>query len=149
MSGGAKLVQVGGKTLDLPWLPTAHELAGWAPEYASTARPGRAPIMHRATDPVPTQRIEFTLRQRDMRESIAAEIEEIKAFAAGKPLVRLVIGSHDYGAYQITEAGGSITAYAADGSPARAEVMIDMTSSVTAVAKIGPVKAKAKKKGKK
>lgn len=142
----ATLVQVGGKTVELPWLPTAHEVGGLAPGYAETARPGRAPLQTRSTEPVPTQRIEYVARRSDMRESVADHLADIEGLAAGKPLVRLVIGSHDYGAFQIVDAGYSVTVYAPDGSPARAEVMVDMRASVAAVAKIGPVKAKKRKK---
>lgn len=138
----ARLVQVGGRTLTLPWLPDTHELGGWAPAYAETARPGRTPLHTRSAGRVRTQRIEFTVRAVDLRTSVAALLAEIEALADAVPLVRVVIGSHDYGAWQVIDAGADITHYAADGSPARAEVMIDLREASTAVAKIGPVPPK-------
>lgn len=142
---GLRLVQVGGKTIDLPWLPTAHELGGWAPGRASTERPGLAPISTRASDPVQTQRIEAVVRNTD-GSSVVALLNDIRTLAAGKPLVRVVIGSHDYGAFEVVDAGATVTDYASDGSPSRAEVMVDLRESVTAVAKVGPVKGKGKKR---
>lgn len=145
----AKLVQVGGATVDLPWLPTSHELGGWAPEYSETARPGMAPLSTRSGDPLSTQRIEFTIRSADIRSSVSALVSQVRALAKAKPLIRLVIGSHDYGAWQITDAGASITDYAPDGSPARAEVMIDMREASGAVIRIGPLSnARSNGKGK-
>lgn len=138
----ARLVQVGGRTLALPWLPDTHELGGWAPSYAETARPGRTPLQTRSAERVRTQRIEFTVRALDLRTSITPLLTEIQALADAVPLVRVLIGSHDYGAWQIVDAGAQVTDYAADGSPSRAEVMIDLREASAAVMRIGPVKPK-------
>lgn len=141
----ARLVQVGGRTLALPWLPDTHEVGGWAPSYAETARPGRAPLFTRSSEPVHTQRIEFVVRQLDLTKTIDEYLTEMKAIARDARLVRLVIGKHDYGTWQVVDAGADITAYATDGSPSRAEVMIDLREASAAVAKIGPVKPKPDK----
>lgn len=137
-----RLVQVGGRTIDLPWMPTSHELGGWAPSYAETARRGRTPLRTRSAGPVRTQRIEFTVRNLDLSASIAVLLADIQALASAVPLVRVVIGSHDYGAWQVTDAGAQVTDYARDGSPSRAEVMIDLTEASSAVVRIGPVKGR-------
>ncbi len=142
----ARLIAAGLPVLVLPWWPSEVEDSGWAPNYAETERPGRAPLLTRSNDPLPALRIAFTLRTTSVTESIQDTLDLVKRYAAAKPIVQFMLGQSDRGHWRITDAGANQLDWAADGEPSVADVIITMRQASDASITVGPIKKKPKSK---
>lgn len=146
VSGGqqARLTAAGLPVLVLPWWPSEIEDSGWAPTYAETERPGRAPLLTRSNDPLPSLRIAFTLRTSSVEDSIQDLLDTVQLYAAAKPVVQFMLGQSDRGYWRITDAGANQRDWAANGEPSVADVVITLRSASDASIPVGPVKKKPK-----
>ncbi len=140
----ARLICPGVGTLVLPWWPSEVENGSWAPEYVETPRPGRTPIVTRASDPLPTLRLAFTLRAADVTQSIAALQAMVRDLAAAKAVVQVMLGPSDRGRWRITEAGAVETDWAPNGSPSVADVVLNLRRESDAAIVVGPIRKKPK-----
>ena len=130
--------------LVLPWWPSEVEDSGWAPAYAETERPGKAPPLTRSNDPLPSLRVAFTLRTGSVTESIQDILDTVQLYAAAKPVVQFMLGQSDRGHWRITDAGASHVDWSANGEPSVADVVITMRQASDASIPVGPIKKKPK-----
>jgi len=142
----ARLICAGMPTLVLPWWPDEVENSGWAPDWAETARPGRAPLLTRSTDPLPTMRLSFVLRDSSIDEPMGDLIARIRRLAAATPVVHVMLGQSDRGVWRVTDAGANETDWAANGEPSVADVVISLRAASDATIAVGPVASKPKPK---
>jgi hypothetical protein len=141
----ARLLSSGMPPLVLPWWPDEIEYSGWAANWAETERPGRAPILSRSSDPLPSVRIAFTLNSGDVLESVGKQLAAIRALAAAKPVVQLMLGESDRGTWRVAEAGANETDWAPDGQACAVDVVISLRSASDASVAVGPVGKKPKR----
>jgi len=141
----ARLICPGIGTLTLPWWPAEVENSGWAAGWAETERPGRAPLLTRASDPLPSLRIPFILRGTTPDESVQDELDIVRALAAAKPVVQLMLGRSDRGQWRITEAAATETDWAANGEPSIVDVMLQLRKASDAAIPVGPIRKKPKR----
>lgn len=136
----ARLTASGLPTLVLPWWPSEVEDSGLAADWAETARPGRSPLLTRASDPLPSMRLAFTLRTSTVEESVQDLVDLVKQYAAAKPVVQVTLGLSDRGHWRITEAGVVQQDWAASGEPSVAEVTMTLRAASDAAIPVGPIK---------
>ena len=141
----ARMIAAGLPVLVLPWWPSEVESSGWAPNYAETERPGRAPLLKRSDDPLPSLRIAFTLRAADVTVSIQDTLQLVQVYAAAKPIVQLMLGQSDRGHWRITDAGANEVDWAANGEPSIADVAISLRAASDASIPVGPIKKAPKR----
>lgn len=141
----AQLICSGVGTLVLPWWPTEVEHGSWAPDYVETPRPGRTPTLTRASDPLPTLRLAFTLRTSDLDEPIGQLLVMVRTLAAAKPVVQVMLGPSDRGRWRILEAGAVETDWAGNGQPSVADVILQMRAESNAAITVGPIRKKPKR----
>lgn len=144
-AAGARLLVVGGPTLDLPWWPDDVEMSGLAPGYVDTDRPGRAALSTRSTEPLPTLRVGFTVSGTYWNHSQRLLLDAVTALAAARPLTRLVLGQRDTGLWQVRDAGWVESDWTDDGDPAEAEVTIELKRAAAAVDPVGPIKRRPRR----
>lgn len=132
-------------TLTLPWWPEEIENTGWAAGWAETERPGRAPLLTRSSDPLPSLRIPFTLRGNTPDTSVQDELDIVRALAAAKPVVQLMLGQADRGQWRIIEAANTETDWAANGEPSVVDVILQMRAASDASIPVGPIRKKPKR----
>lgn len=138
----ARLICPGIGTLTLPWWPGEVENSGWAAGWAETERPGRAPILTRSSDPLPSLRIPFTLRGTTPDQSVQDELAVVRALAAAKPVVQLMLGQADRGQWRVVETGATETDWAANGEPSVVDVILQLRSGSDAAIPVGPIRKK-------
>lgn len=141
----ARLICPGVGTLTLPWWPSEVEGSGWAANWAETERPGRAPLLTRASDPLPSVRLAFTLRTGSVTESIQDDLDMVQELSAAKPVIQLMLGQSNRGQWRITDAGANEVDWAANGEPSVADVIITMREASDASIPVGPIKKKPKR----
>lgn len=132
-------------TLVLPWWPEEIENSGWAAGWAETERPGRAPILTRSSDPLPSLRIPFTLRASSPDQSMRTAVDLVRSLAAAKPVVQLMLGQSDRGQWRIVEAAASETDWAANGEPSVVDVILQLRAASNAADPVGPIRKKPKR----
>lgn len=142
----ARLVCPGVGTLVLPWWPSEVEHSDLAASWVETARPGRAPVLTRAGDPLLSLRLAFTLRSTDVTESVASALAMVRRLAVAKPVVQVMLGSSDRGRWRITEAGAVESDWADDGQPSVVDVQLTLRAESNAAITVGPIKKKPKPK---
>jgi hypothetical protein len=139
VSDRARLVCPGVGTLELPWWPDEVESSGLAAGYAETARPGRAPLLRRASDPLPATRITFTVSGTGLSQSAVQWTDLVRTLAAAKPVVQLLLGRSDRGAFRVVDASIVEREWAPNGDPAVADVTLELRSASDAAIPVGPV----------
>lgn len=141
----AKLICPGIGTLTLPWWPEEIENSGWAAGWAETERPGRSPVLTRSSDPLPSLRLPFVLRGTSVTESVQKDLDIVRALAAAKPVVQLMLGQSSRGQWRIVEAGASETDWAANGEPSVADVILLLRAASDAAIPVGPIRKKPRR----
>jgi hypothetical protein len=144
-TGLARLICPGVGTLVLPWWPTEVEHSGWAPDYAETPRPGRTLVLTRASDPLPSLRLAFTLRAADASQPVAEAVAMVRTLAAAKPPVQVMLGATDRGRWRILEAGAVETDWANNGQPSVVDVALGLRAESNASIVVGPIRKKPKR----
>lgn len=127
-------------TLTLPWWPSEVENLGLAAAWAETERPGRRPLLTRASSPLPSLRMAFTLRGASLEESVKTELDLVRRFAAAKPVVMLTLAASSRGRWRIVEAGATETDWTSGGEPSVAEVMLALREASDAAIPVGPIR---------
>ena len=144
-SDRARLICAGIGDLVLPWWPAEVENSGLASEWTETPRPGRAPTLTRATEPLPSLRMSFAVTAVTVEESVAGWLTAFRVYAAAKPVVQLMLGASDRGVWRITEAAAVETDWAADGQPSVVDVTLTLRAASDAAIAVGPIRKRPRR----
>ena len=134
-----------GLKIQMPYAPKVVENAGLAPTYTETTRPGRTPLLLRASDPLHTIGLEMFLGHRNAQQSVEPDLAVLRGIVKSDERVTLQFGPSEGGLWRVTTFGWTSTERQ-NGTNAitRATVSMTFTRVSDATAGTGPVKGGAK-----
>lgn len=137
-----------GLKVTLPYAPVEMETSGLAPTFTEAERPGRSPLLLRASDRAPVISFEFFLGSRDLQKSIEPELKILRGIADSEDRAILSYGPSEGGLFRITSFGYTVS-QRQQGTNAitRATVAATFTRAVDVDLHNGPASGGAKGKG--
>lgn len=138
----AKLKTDDGRVLVLPYAPRGAELGGWADEWESISRPGRAPLVVRNGDGLPTLSLTVYLGYaEDHQRSIEPLLAELRAIAEAGDRVTLVnLSVQERGPWRLVDVAPTIDLRQHGTNHAtRATVGLSFLGARDAKVRLGPV----------
>jgi hypothetical protein len=90
-------------------------------------------------------RISFTLRGKTLEDDAGGWLSTVRALAKALPLCQLILGASDRGVWRVTEAGYTETEWTSSGTPAIAEVILNLRQASDAAIPVGPIPTTPKK----
>ncbi|MCW3038383.1 MAG: hypothetical protein JWM31_288 [Solirubrobacterales bacterium] len=131
----------GNERFTAPFSPKVIEYGGLAPTYSDGDRPGRAPLLLRASEPRPTLSFELFVGSTDDQRSVEAGLATLEHIAASSARVRLHYGPREEkGLWRITSLSYSSAERNGDTNEiTRATVSVELTRAVDVTINKGPV----------
>lgn len=135
-----KLITERGSVLVIPYAPTGVSMDNLAPAYQQTARYGRAPLLGRSGEPLPTLSFTLIVAYPDSQRSVEPILKRLRDYAKTKRRVRLAYGPSEAGWYRVTSASQeSVMRQAGTNHITRATVSMTFTQASDAQLRISPL----------